>query len=135
MKYHMTARGILMRGGSVLVMRGVREGFAHLPGGHIDPGEEPIDALIREIREELGPELGYIEWLTKVESVWEGQDVHESMDLYLVHTWPMLVPVVALESHLTARWVPWYGVADARLRPVAVHRWIAIVAARLAGQY
>jgi 8-oxo-dGTP diphosphatase len=133
MRLHVTARGILMRAGSVLVMQAARSPFTGLPGGHIDPGEQPLDALIREVREELGPELGYIEWLAKVDSIWDNQEVHESMDLYLVHTWPLLVPVVALENHLTARWVPWYGVAEARLRPVAVHRWIAVVAARLAG--
>ena len=131
-RLHKTARGIIVRNSMVLVMRAKGSIYCGLPGGHIDRGEQPIDALIREMREELGTELSYVEWLTKLDFIWDDQQTHELTDLYMVHTWPLHRPLQALESHLAAAWVPTYAVADAGLRPKDAWRWIAYVAARRA---
>lgn len=54
------AAGILVEGGKVLVTQ--RKAGSHLagawefPGGKVEPGEDPRDALVRELREELGVE-------------------------------------------------------------------------------
>lgn len=127
-RIHKTARCIIARQGSVLLMRAKGSAYSGLPGGHIDPGEQAIDALIREIREELGPELGFIKWLATIEHDWEGELVHESMELYAAHTLPLSVPLRALEAHLTAVWVQWYLVETVGLRPRQVYPWIATVA-------
>ena len=40
--------------GELLVQRSVDNGQWYLPGGGIDPGEEPADAVVREVWEETG---------------------------------------------------------------------------------
>lgn len=58
--------GVLVEGGKVLLTQ--RPPGTHLenlwefPGGKVDPGESPQDALVRELREELGIEVtvGYV---------------------------------------------------------------------------
>ena len=55
---------IIERGGRVLLAQ--RPGHKHLPfkwefpGGKVEPGESPEAAVIREIREELGCEIGVV---------------------------------------------------------------------------
>lgn len=45
--------GVAVRDGKILLVRD-RHGFWAGPGGWIEPGEDPEDAVIREVREELG---------------------------------------------------------------------------------
>ena len=54
---HFTATGFLVRNGMVLLLKH-RKLDMWLPfGGHVDPGEDPVQALHREAREETGFEI------------------------------------------------------------------------------
>ena len=58
--------GLLERDGKVLLSRrGIepRRGLWDLPGGFLEEGEEPLDGLAREFREETGLEVRPLEWL------------------------------------------------------------------------
>lgn len=51
----------LERDGQIFVGRrvntGYHDGLLNLPAGHIDPGETPIEAIVREVKEEVGIEV------------------------------------------------------------------------------
>jgi ADP-ribose pyrophosphatase YjhB (NUDIX family) len=58
--------GLLERDGRVLLSkRGIepRRGRWDLPGGFLEEGEEPLDGLAREFREETGLAVRPLEWL------------------------------------------------------------------------
>ncbi|MCL1888302.1 MAG: NUDIX domain-containing protein [Kiritimatiellaeota bacterium] len=48
------ARGVCVKNGRVLICSNKGKTTAYLPGGHIERRERAGDALVREIREELG---------------------------------------------------------------------------------
>ncbi len=49
-----SARGILRQGNALVLIRDGRHGYYKFPGGGLEPGEDPVQALIREVREEAG---------------------------------------------------------------------------------
>jgi ADP-ribose pyrophosphatase YjhB (NUDIX family) len=49
-------RGVVFRGGKILLVKERSDGLWTLPGGWADVGDSPADAVIREIREESGLE-------------------------------------------------------------------------------
>ena len=71
------------------------------PGGKIEPGESPEDALVREIREELDAEITVGDLLTRVE--YDYPEFHLSMDCF----WAELAPgsELKLKEHEAARWL------------------------------
>ena len=51
-----SVKGIVFEDGTVW-LRSNERGEWELPGGKIDPGEQPVDTVTREMREELGYEV------------------------------------------------------------------------------
>ncbi|GMA33286.1 NUDIX domain-containing protein [Litorihabitans aurantiacus] len=82
-----------------------------LPGGHVEPGEEPARALVRELREEVGV----------IADVAGDADLHvvdasgpEEMDLrmWVVRSWSGQPANLAPDEHDDLRWVgpgQWQG--------------------------
>ncbi|TIC81984.1 (deoxy)nucleoside triphosphate pyrophosphohydrolase [Nocardioides sp. GY 10127] len=75
----------LVRGARVLAARRTSPpeaaGRWELPGGKVEPGEPPADALEREIREELGCDVEVVGWLTGSSRVREATDAGPALDL------------------------------------------------------
>ena len=74
--------------------------YWEFPGGKIEPGEGPEEALVREIREELGARIAVDSYLTTVE--YDYPAFHLSMGCYLCH---VAEGELTLREHEAARWL------------------------------
>ena len=70
------------------------------PGGKIEPGETPQQALVREIWEELDAEIWIDKYLYTVE--WDYPKFHLRMHCYMAS---LLSDSVQLNEHEAARWL------------------------------
>lgn len=70
------------------------------PGGKLEPGETPEEALVREIREELDTEIQVGERITTIE--YDYPEFHLSMDCF----WCEIVQGrLELKEHEAAKWL------------------------------
>lgn len=76
------------------------KGYWEFPGGKVEPGESPEDALKREIREELATEISVDRYVTTVE--WDYPSFHLSMRCYLCS---VISGSLTLLEHSEATWL------------------------------
>ena len=70
------------------------------PGGKIEPGETPQEALVREIREELDAEIEVKDFLETVE--YDYPEFHLSMDCFFC---TLKSEEIVLKEHEAAKWL------------------------------
>lgn len=73
--FHHLARGIFIKDNKVLLAQAKGDENTFLPGGHVEFGESAKEALVREIREEIGITCTVHEFLGVVEHKWEKKGV------------------------------------------------------------
>lgn len=130
-RHEITARAIITIGGFLLVAQGRDDGFCHLPGGHVEAGEAPGDALQRELHEELGRTCSTMVPVTVLQNVFDkgATRIREEMHLFACTLFPILqeIPPRSLEDWLMFRWVPLVDLAREKLLPPAVYSYCYLI--------
>ena len=106
-RFELMAAAVLWRGDEILVMKratGFSSGGWFFPGGHVEPGERPAEACLREILEETGiePDPGSLELVDVMTFAIGERTAH---CLVYRATCPPTAECVLNDEHLTARWL------------------------------
>lgn len=94
---------VIRKGDSIFATQrgyGPQRGQWEFPGGKIEPGETPQEALVREIREELDAEIRVGEKITTVE--YSYPSFHLSMDVFFCE---LESDHLILKEHEAAKWL------------------------------
>ena len=109
---------IIIKDGQVFAtQRGYGEwkGWWEFPGGKMEPGESPQEALKREIREELEAEITVGQLLETVE--WDYPAFHLTMHCYWCH---ITEGTPQLLEHKSARWLSAQELHDVEWLPADI---------------
>ena len=99
------ARGVCIRDGKLLLCRAKGSATTYLPGGHIEFGETGRQALVREVKEELGLDAGTGRFLGVVEnSFMQHGKPHAEINLVYELTLPPDGVVTAQEDWIEFEW-------------------------------
>ena len=69
-EFHGRTCGIIKQENKFLIMRVNKTSYYHIPGGHIELGEDSEQALTREIKEEIGCDIQQINLFAIQENFW-----------------------------------------------------------------
>ncbi len=123
------ARGVCVVDGQLLLCHGKRSALSYLPGGHVEFRETARQALVREIREELGRDAEAGRFLGCCEHAFEQKGVpHAEINLVFELTIPRLAPgapVEAAEEWIGFRWQPLDQLDEAALEPAPLRKLVA----------
>ena len=103
MKTVEVAAAVILKDGAVFATQrgyGPWKDWWEFPGGKIEAGECPQEALVREIREELDAEVEVGELLETVE--WDYPDFHLTMHCFICS---LLSESMRLNEHEAAAWL------------------------------
>lgn len=91
-EFHGRTCGIIKQDNYFLIMRVNRTPYYHIPGGHIEIGEDSNQAVIREIKEEIGCDVNRTNLFAIQENFWKrkGKQCHGIEFYYIVEPEPKL---------------------------------------------
>ena len=86
-EFHGRTCGIIKQGDKFLIMRVNKTNYYHIPGGHIEIGENSKAGVIREIKEEIGCVVKDAKLFAIQENFWErkGKKCHGIEFYYIIN--------------------------------------------------
>ena len=119
------ARAVVVHRSKILLCRARGAAYYFLPGGHVEFGERAVDALRREMREELGVAAKIGRFIGAVENVFlrKKKKVHELNLVFLASLGKKAT--ASRESHIEFSWKDKKNIGRERILPTVLKQSVA----------
>ncbi|MEC9373734.1 MAG: NUDIX domain-containing protein [Planctomycetota bacterium] len=122
------ARGLLWRGGHLLLCQNVQAGYCYLPGGHVEFNEPADAACAREFAEETGLKVtpGACRLVAEVRFEDARARRHHELNLvfHVEHATPLPDEIPSREPQIAFLWAEPAQIVDLDVRPAAIKAWL-----------
>ena len=129
-EFHVRTCGIIKQENKYLIMRVNKTPYYHIPGGHIELGEDSEQAVVREIKEEIGCDVKEASLFAIQENFW----TRNNKKCYGIEFYYMIKPKQELQMKnyeriendkgeqriLEFKWVNSEELKDIDLRPINI---------------
>lgn len=109
-KPRVAARAVVLDGKAVALLHVTRDGYHKLPGGGLEGSESILDALHRELLEEIGCQVQDIQLIAQVNDYRREWDFYQESFCYLAQVKTKDLPINMTKKELAAgfkvQWVP-----------------------------
>ena len=115
MKSIIVAAAVIRKGDRIFATQrghGEFKDWWEFPGGKVEPGETPEEALLREIREELSTEISIDKFLRTIE--WDYPSFHLTLHCYMCS---LVTEAMHLNEHEAASWLDKEEIYDVKGLP------------------
>ncbi len=110
-------RALIVDGDNILLCENKKGQHYFLPGGHVEFGESLKDALIREIKEELGVSGKVSGMIGVLENIYKTVDeVHHEMNVIFLSGFSD-IDISSRENHIAFHWIKSTELANINLLP------------------
>jgi len=114
------ARGFIVKNNKMLLCKRKDRDYYFFPGGHVEFGEFAKDALIREIKEEIGAEVINCDFIGIAENVFKDNDKQLHEVNFVFQTEISETKADALEDHLEFRWINTDEISKTEVLPTSL---------------
>ncbi|MFA6995007.1 MAG: NUDIX domain-containing protein [Patescibacteria group bacterium] len=122
-------RAIIIKNNKLLTIKRVKKDSTYFvfPGGGVEPGEKPEDALKRECREELGVEVGIKEKFGS--EIFERGEIEQEINFYICEIitgkigtgdGPEYAPNTSYEGSYEIKWLAINSLSNFNLQPIKI---------------
>lgn len=119
-KLTVVARAVIVQRGRVLAVNNIGHRWYFFPGGHVQTRETIRQALVRELREELGVRLQTSTFLGAFDNRFYNSPTEQHQEIGLLFAATVRGTAKVREKHLAMRWIPIRRLGRTKMFPAGV---------------